>query len=190
MKEQMFFDSDFPEYEQLPRTFTIDFETIKKEDRTLTKITYNGRQVGDFIDNNSRENDNYRFHDVFHYTFAAVLGWSPCSRAMMKRKRKSSIDTDQFEDGARATITEEAISLMIFNYAKKKDFLIVEEKFDSQLLDFIKDFTSPFEVSIRSGYDWERAIFLGYSLFRSLVENDGGKVYFDMNTRTGTFSSK
>lgn len=187
MKELLFFDSDFPVYEQLPRSFTIDFETIENNGKTLTKITYGNQQVGDFIDNNSRENDNYRFHDVFHYTFAAVLGWSPCSRAMMKRKRKSNLDIDQFEDGARATITEEAISLMVFNYAKKRNLLTSDNNIESDILDFIKDFTSPFEVSIRTKGDWEEAILLGYSLFRNLVENDGGSIHFDMNNKKAQF---
>lgn len=180
MKNELFFDSDFPDNEQLPRTFTIDFETINKDNRTLTKITYNDKQVGDFIDDNYRVSDNYRFHDVFHYTFAAVLGWSPCSRAMMKRKRKSDLDIDQFEDGARATITEEAISLMVFNYAKKRNLLNTDKSIDIDLLEFIKDFTSPFEVSVRTKEDWQKAIFWGYSLFRRLVENNGGSIDFDM----------
>ena len=71
-KETKLFDSDFPEHEQLPRTFTIDFETIEREGKTMTKIIYQGMQVGDYIDDNSRVLDNYRFHDVFHYTFATV----------------------------------------------------------------------------------------------------------------------
>lgn len=187
MKELLFFDSDFPVYEQLPRSFTIDFKTIEINGKTLTKITYGNQQVGDFIDNNSRENDNYRFHDVFHYTFAAVLGWSPCSRAMMKRKRKSNLDIDQFEDGARATITEEAISLMVFNYAKKRNLLTSDNNIESDILDFIKDFTSPFEVSVRTKKDWEEAILLGYSLFRNLVENSGGSIHFDMINKKAQF---
>lgn len=187
MKDIILFDSEFPEDERLPRAFKIDFETIEKENKILTKVTFGNQQVGDFIDDNSRESDNYRFHDVFHYTFAAVLGWSPCSRAMMKRKRKSNLDIDQFEDGARATITEEAISLLVFNYAKKRSLLTSDNNIESYILDFIKDFTSPFEVSVRTKEDWEEAIILGYTLFRNLVKNGGGSIHFDMNRRTGTF---
>lgn len=187
MKELLFFDSDFPEYEQLPRNFTIDFQTIENGGKTVTKITCGNWQLGDFIDDNSRENDNYRFHDVFHYTFATVLGWSPCSRAMMKRKRKSRSDIDQFEDGARATITEEAISLIVFNYAKKRNLLNADRNVELELLEFIKDFTSPFEVSIRTCDDWEKAILLGYSLFRNLVDNNGGKIEFNMVKKSAKF---
>ena len=187
MKETLFYDSDFPECEQLPRNFTIDFETIESGNKILTKITYDTQQVGDFIDDNSRESDNYRFHDVFHYTFAAILGWSPCSRSMMRRKRKSDSDIDEFEDGARATITEEAISLMVFSYAKKRNLLTEDNNIDAELLGFIKDFTTPFEVSSCTKAEWEKAILLGYSLFRSLVKNNGGRIMFDMINRKATF---
>jgi|TARA_R110002020_G_scaffold103640_3_gene242867 hypothetical protein len=186
-KETKLFDSDFPEHEQLPRTFTIDFETIEREGKTMTKIIYQGMQVGDYIDDNSRVLDNYRFHDVFHYTFATVLGWSPCARAMLKRKRKSVSDIDQFEDGARATITEEAVSLIVFNYAKKRNLLDSDNNVESEILDFIKDSTSPFEVSKCTKEEWEKAILMGYSLFRNLVKHDGGKIYFDMNNKTARF---
>src|ERR1700742_230232 len=114
------FDINFTEREQLPRKFTINFETIIIGTKIKTRVSIDNFQVGDIIDDNSKENDAYRFHDVFHYTFAAILGWSPCARAMLKRKRKSAPQIDDFEDGARATITEEAISLMIFNKAKKR----------------------------------------------------------------------
>ena len=187
MKEMIFFDLNFPEQEQLPRTFTINFKTIEREGKTMTKITYKNKQVGDLIDDNSRLLDNYRFHDVFHYTFATVLGWSPCSRAMMKRKRKSISDFDQFEDGARATITEEAISLMVFNYARKRNLLDSDNNVESEILDFIKDFTSPFEVSKCTKEEWEKAILLGYTLFRNLVKHNGGNIRFDMISKTAHF---
>ena len=117
-----FFDSNYDEMEQLPRRFTVNFDSVKVGPKTKTRVSINGIQMGDFIDNNSKENDGYRFHDIFHYTFATMLGWSPCTRAMMKRKRKSSPIIDEIEDGARAAITEESISLIIFNKAKRKEF--------------------------------------------------------------------
>lgn len=182
-----FFDSSFKEQEQFPRTFTVSFETLPGGVRSKTKVSVNGTQVGDIIDDNSMEKDGYRFHDVFHYTFAALLGWSPCTRSMMKRKRKSNQLVDEIEDGARATITEEAISLLLFNEAKQGSFFKNYTNVDSRLLDQIKGMTGSFEVSARSKQDWEKAILTGYSLFRDLVNNDGGKVHFDMNTRSAIY---
>lgn len=184
---QTFFDSNFNEMEQLPREFTVNFDTIKIGSRIKTRVSINGMQVGDVIDNNSKENDEYRFHDVFHYTFATMLGWSPCTRAMLKRKRKSDPTTDEIEDGARATITEEAISLMIFNKAKRKNFFEEESKLSPTLLNQIKEMTSQFEVNVRSKKEWENAILKGYSLFRDLTKHNGGKVHFDMHNGVATY---
>jgi len=182
-----YFDSDFEEMEQLPRNFTVSFNSVEVGKKLKTRVSINEMQVGDFIDDNSKENDSYRFHDVFHYTFATILGWSPCARAMMKRKRKSNPNVDEIEDGARATITEEAISLMIFNKAKKKDFFEKDSKISASLLNHIKEMTTPFEVSVRSKKDWENAILTGYSLFRELQKNNGGKIHFNMLNKTAIY---
>jgi hypothetical protein len=183
------FDVNFKEIEQLPRKFTVNFDTLKAGSKIKTLVSINGEQVGDIIDDNSKENDEYRFHDVFHYTFATILGWSPCTRAMLKRKRKSIPMIDEIEDGARATITEEAISLMIFNKAKKKNFFEGESKVSPTLINQIKEMTSSFEVCARSKKEWENAILKGYSLFRELIKYKGGKIHFDMNERSAFYEN-
>ena len=189
MENRFYYDSNFPEVEQLPREFTVCFKTVDSGSKCKTLVSINGKQIGDLIDDNSRENDFYRFHDVFHYTFATILGWSPCTRAMMKRKRKSNPLTDEFEDGARATITEEAISLTIFNKAKQADFFKNQSKVSPSLLSHIKDMTSPFEVSSKSKKEWQKAILTGYSLFRQLVENNGGKIHFNMLDQAASYKN-
>lgn len=182
-----FFDYDFKEHEQLPRILTVSFETLPGNEYGKTRMSIDGTQVGDTIDDNSLEKDGYRFHDVFHYTFAVLLGWSPCTRSMMKRKRKSNQLIDEMEDGTRAMITEEAISLLIFNEAKQRSFFLDHNTVDSRLLDQIKGITTPFEVRARSKNDWQKAILIGYSLFRQLVNNQGGKVHFDMYNRSAIY---
>ena len=57
------------------------------------------------------------------------------------------------------------------------------------MLTLIKEMTSQFEVSIRSKKEWEGAILTGYSLFRDLVKNNGGKVHFDMLTQSAIFEN-
>ncbi len=187
MRKEKFFDTNFGEMEQLPRKFTVNFDTVNVGSKVKTRVSMNGMQVGDVIDNNSKENDEYRFHDIFHYTFATFLGWSPCTRAMLKRKRKSDPVTDEIEDGARATITEEAISLMIFNKAKKKNYFEKDTRISAALLNQIKEMTSQFEVNQRTKKDWENAILTGYGLFRELTRNNGGRVHFDMLDRKAEF---
>ena len=97
---KQYFDSDFIENEQLLREFTVEFDSVMVGTKNKIRVSVNEIQVGDIIDDNSKENDAYRFHDVFHYTFATMLGWSPCTRSMMKRKRKSNTTMDEIEDGA------------------------------------------------------------------------------------------
>lgn len=176
----IYFDDGFDAMEQLPRNFTVNFDSIIVSGKQKARISINGIQVGDSIDDNSSEEDFYRFHDVFHYTFATFLGWSPCTRVLMKRKRKSSPNIDDLEDGARAIITEEAISLLIFNQAKQKDFFEDGHSISPELLSQIKEITTPFEVSCRSEEEWKKAIDIGYFLFRELAKNNGGRVHFDM----------
>lgn len=169
--------------EQLPQFFTVHFE--ERDDETV-RITVDEIQIGDVIDDNSYEKDFYRYHDVFHYTFATFLDWSPCTRAMLKRKRKSMPNVDKCEDGARATITEEAISLMLFSEAKKTNYF-EKGKVSDTLLSFIKDMTEPFEVRNKTKKDWQVAILKGYELFKKLVENRGGKIKFDTKERSALF---
>jgi len=186
---KQYLDSDFDEMEQLPRKFTVNFVTIKFGSKLKTHVSINGMQVGDIIDDNSKEDDAYRFHDVFHYTFATMLGWSPCTRAMMKRKRKSNPVMDEIEDGARATITEEALSLIIFNEAKSKDYFKDVSRVSKNTLRIIKEMTQNFEVNIRTSKEWESAILKGYEVFRFLTNNNGGKVDFDTINREIHYSS-
>lgn len=181
-----YLDAAFSKREQFPREFTVSFDSINVDQKLKTRVSIDGKQVGDVIDDNSREEDAYRFHDVFHYTFATILGWSPCTRSMMRRKRKSVPQIDEIEDGARATITEEAISLMLFNKAKQKN-LFNQTRVSPYLLRHIKEMTSSFEVSVRSTKEWENAILIGYSLFRELAKNNGGKVHFNMVNQSAIY---
>lgn len=174
-----FFDEGFSINEQIPRQFSLHFLEYG-EDRKEVKVIFNEvYQIGDKINDNSYENDFYRYHDVFHYSFATILGWSPCARAMMKRKRKSNEALDRIEDGARAAITEEAISMIVFNEAKRNHYFKNCKKVSKTTLRIIKEMTENFEVKIRSSQEWEKAILKSYDIFRLLLENKGGKVEFD-----------
>jgi hypothetical protein len=183
-----FFDSEYKMEEQLPRNFTISFKEISVDGKKNVRILFNHKsQVGDMINDNAYKDDFYRYHDIFHYSFATLLGWSPCTRAMLKRKRKSSELLDEIEDGARATITEEALSMIIFNEAKHKDYFKSSKKVSKTTLRIIKEMTENFEVKVRSTSEWEKAILKSYNIFRSLVQNNGGTVEFNLMTRKITF---
>lgn len=183
-----FFDDAYCIEEQLPRKFTISFKELVVESEKVVRVILNDSlQLGDIIDDNAYENDYYRYHDIFHYTFASMLGWSPCARAMMKCKRKSNSQVDKVEDGARATITEEAISMIIFNEAKKKGFYENKSKVSKKILKIIKEMTQSFEVRIRSENEWQAAISKSYEMFRLLIKNNGGTVGFNSLKREISF---
>jgi uncharacterized protein YjhX (UPF0386 family) len=185
-KQDVFFDSSFGDNEKLPRSFAVSFSETETPGFPTVRVIVDGKdQAGDIIDDNSYENDGYRYHDIFHYTFATMLGWSPCTRSMFRKKRKSIPLIDKIEDGARATITEEAISLMVFNEAKRKNFFkSAKAKVSRQTLKTIKRMTEQFEVKVRSVEEWENAILKAYEIFRLLLQNKGGNVSFNMETRS------
>lgn len=180
-------NSDHFNNENLPQNFKVRFEEYDYLAYPQVRVTIEGNPVGDTIDDNSYNNDGYRYHDIFHLTFATLLGWSPCTRSMMKRKRKSDIEIDRVEDGARAAITEECISLMVFSRAKNKNFFQNINDIDADLLLTIKEMTAPFEVSSRSTEDWRNAIFEAYKMFSLLMENKGGIITFNSDLRTSNF---
>lgn len=69
------FDDAFPEEQRLPRQFTVEFSTTEDESgRLRAHMRFEGDSLGDPIDDNARYADDYRFHDVFHLSHAAVLG--------------------------------------------------------------------------------------------------------------------
>lgn len=180
MNNQIFFDSDYEMTEQIPKHFTVSFQEFNEGSKAQVKVIFNDNiQVGDIISDNSNKNDFYRYHDIFHYSFATLLGWSPCTRAMVKCKRKSNHLIDEIEDGARATITEEAISMIIFNEAKRKNYFKGISKVSKTTLRIIKEMTENFEVNVRNESEWEAAILKAYKAFRFLIQNKGGKVEFD-----------
>jgi len=180
-------NSDHFNNESLPQNFKVRFEEYDYLAYPKVRVTIDGNPVGDTIDDNSYNNDGYRYHDIFHLTFAALLGWSPCTRSMMKRKRKSKLEIDRVEDGARAAITEECISLMIFSRAKNKNFFQNKNDIDSNLLSTIKEMTEPFEVRSKTVEDWRSAIFEAYKMFSLLMKNKGGNVLFDTTNKIVKF---
>lgn len=186
---QSFFDTGYPLQEQFPRQFTVKFDETESSKNAKVTISVNGNRIGDTITDNSYKDDAYRFHDVFHLSYVAILGWSPCIRNMLHIKRKSDDRIDEVEDGARAIITEEAISLLVFGYARKQKLFSDANRVDPQLLKTIETLVSDFEVSNRSLIEWEKAILDGYDVFRKLKENRGGVVHVDMLERKISFTN-
>jgi NTP pyrophosphatase (non-canonical NTP hydrolase) len=182
------FDDQYPPAERLPRAGTFEFvASVSDAGRPTVRVRHDGRWMGDPLTDNSHVDDAYRFHDVFHLAYAAVLGWSPVTRKLMGRKRKSNPDIDEAEDGGRAIVGEEGIALMAFAYAASHNYLEGVTRLDFPFLNVIKDITAPYEVGVRTAADWERAILTGFTAWRALRDNNGGAVILDATNRSLAF---
>ena len=174
------FDEDFPEAERLPRR--MDISIGGDSGRAIT--TVNGVKLGSQLRDNRYEDDGYRYHDIFHLSYASVLGWSPTVRALLRRKRKSDPKVDEVEDGGRAIVIEEGIAGMVFSYAERRNYLEGAEGVDYDVLRTVKDMTSHLEVSRCTEGDWERAIMTGFQVWRQVRTNGGGRLWVDLERGT------
>lgn len=168
--------------ERIPPFLPVDFREIQVGSKTVVVQSAFTIKIGDPLTDNIGESDLYRFHDVFHLAYAAVLGWSPVMRALLKCKRKSHPSLDENQDGARAILIEEGLSTFIFNHAKPH-FFADATGVDYRLLSTIKEFVKGYEVEDQPLWAWERAILRGYEMFRELSARRCGRVTLDMSRR-------
>lgn len=169
--------------EQLPRKMRV---LIYEREVNGTKFVFQksgGVLLGDRLTDNHLPPDDYRFHDVFHLAHAAVLGWSPTTRALLNIKRKSQKAVDENEDGARANLIEEGLTTWIFETAKQHRFFANTPKLGLDLLKDVKRFVRGYEAEKLPMWLWESAILQGYAVFRELQAARSGVVLTDMAQR-------
>ena len=183
------FDAKFPKNERLPRRFEVDLIDVEGDMRQHVRILIDGKQFGEDLTDNAYDPDGYRFHDVFHFAYAAVLGWSPITRGLLRRKRKSRPLLDEVEDGGRAAVIEEGVVALAFDYARRHHFLDGVAAIDFQLLRTIKDMTSHLEVRQCTTGEWEQAILQGFDVWRVVLAARGGRIAVDLDARCITFLS-
>jgi NTP pyrophosphatase (non-canonical NTP hydrolase) len=179
--ERHWFDRPYPDDEQFPRKFEVLFAEKDIGRSVLVKISVNGVTVGDQLTDNAYDPDGYRYHDAFHLAFVAVLSWSPVIRALLRRKRKSNPTTDEYEDGARAIAVEEALSIFVFNRAKKAEYFEDSTFIGFGLLQSVQALVGELEVKDCTAKQWKRAIFEGYRVFRMLRDRHGGLLSLDLD---------
>lgn len=164
-----FRDRDLANFEQLPRKTKIEIIQFKTNGKTSTLMRMDGFNIGDRLTDNSNDDDGYRFHDVFHWSYVAVMGWSPVVRSILNKKRKSTPKVDEVQDGARAKIIEEAIAIHVYNYARDHGFF-ASGGIDQSLIKAIKGLARGLEVEDALDWEWKKAILEGYRVFRQLKE--------------------
>ncbi len=180
------FDETYPADQQLPKKITFRIDQDEKGKVRMSVELKDGGEIalGARVTDNAYFEDGYRFHDVIHMSFMAVLGWSPVMRALMNRKRKSNAKVDEVEDGARAINLEESVSAMIYEHARTVHYFKDEKHVPFELLKWIEKLTRSLEVS-QLTYDlWNEAIIQGYSVWRDTFDNNGGFIDCDFTKRT------
>jgi NTP pyrophosphatase (non-canonical NTP hydrolase) len=172
--------TDLPS-EQFPRVMRILFKELKVGQRLFTFQSMNGVNIGDRLTDNSIEEDDYRFHDVFHLAFAGILGWSPVLRSLLGVRRRSRPDIDEVQDGARAKITEEGISNWVFSHGLRHEAFEHVDSLDFALLKTIGQMVKGYEAESLMPWMWEKAILDGFRIFRFLRHHRGGLVTADLD---------
>lgn len=179
------FDEGNDAEEQLPRMMEIDVyeRTVRGQVYVFQRSL--GVYVGDRLTDNAIEPDDYRFHDVFHYAYVAVLGWSPVIRALLRLKRKSDPKLDDAEDGARAILIEEGVTSWLFGQAQQLNFFdgVKPGGLPLDMLKHVRQFVAGYEADRCPLWLWEEAILQGYAAFRFLQKNRRARIGIDFARR-------
>ncbi|MGC1289015.1 MAG: hypothetical protein WA895_39345 [Streptosporangiaceae bacterium] len=142
-----------------------------------------GAELGDPLTDNTRRVDAYRFHDAIHLGFMAVLGWSPVMRALLRLKRKSSPEADEFEDGARAIFAEEGLAAMLSRLAPGRTGFLSKTSIDGGVIEVAKAAATGLEAEAVPGWLWQSAICQGFTAMHLLNQNGGGYLVADLDNR-------
>ncbi len=169
--------------EQLPRFLRVEIYEREINGKVFAFQKTGGILLGDRLTDNHLPEDDYRFHDVFHLANAAILGWSPITRTLLKIKRKSQPKIDENEDGARANLIEEGLTIWIFETAKLHQFFANTPQLGLDILKAVKQFVRGYEAERLPMWLWERAILQGYAAFRELQKHRKGVIVVDMEQR-------
>ncbi|TQM57854.1 nucleoside triphosphate pyrophosphohydrolase family protein [Humibacillus xanthopallidus] len=181
-------DANYPPGERLPRRGVVDLVVGQRDDGSdVVRMMVDGVQIGSDLTDASAVDDGYRYHDVFHLAFATLLGWSPVTRALMGRKRRSNPVVDEQEDGGRAVAIEEGLSAAVFAYAAQHDYLEGVERLDQSLLLQVEQLTGQMEVGVRTPAQWEHAILTAFTVWRRVRAAGRGRIVFDADAGTFKF---
>ena len=143
-------------------------------------------QIGDGLDDNTIQDDGYRYHDVIHLAHATVLGWSPVLRALIGAQRRHVGDCDRVQDGARAKAIEEGLVAFVFNYLAPYEFST--EHLDWTLFKHIRRTVRGLEVANQPIVAWRSAYKQAFQVFLKLCDNRGGVIECDLDQRRLMFS--
>lgn len=175
------FDAGFPNHERFERLMVFEMREVPHKGGLASRMSLGDELIGDPLTDNRQDDDDYRFHDVFHMAYAAVMGWSPTLRRLLKRKRKSNPRVDEAQDGARAILIEEGVATWIFNHAQRLELFEGIKTLDYSMLKTVKEFVKGYEAERCPLWCWEEAILQGYEAFRAMRANRSGRLIVDLD---------
>jgi len=178
------FDFGFHEDERLPEKFEI---LIKQRSNGQSCLQWNGVFIGDPLTDNIGDPDGFRFHDIFHFSHAAILHWSPTFRALIKHKRKSDRAIEEAQDSGRAIVVEEGLTAWLFARSKDLNLFDNQTSVSFDLLKTVHQFVRGYEVEACPLKLWEDAILQGYKVFRQVRAHQGGIITGCRKDRTLAF---
>jgi NTP pyrophosphatase (non-canonical NTP hydrolase) len=146
-----------------------------------------GGAIGDALSDNARRVDGYRFHDAIHLGFLAVLGWSPVMRSVLGLKRHDDDDADEGEDSARPIFAEEGLAAILYRLSETRMGFGHSLNIDGEIIEVIRGSVVDTEVERIPGWAWRRAIKDGFRVMHELIENHGGIVTANLDTRELSF---
>lgn len=144
-------------------------------------------KIGDDLNDNTRKDDGFRYHDVIHMTFAAYIGWSPFLRRQLGVQRLDG-DEEEWEDNARARFSEEGVVAAVWAMAKSRNDFKSPQSVNEETLEFVDALTDGFEASAVPAWLWRQAISKACTNAKLLKENEGGFITLNTKDRTAVFS--
>jgi NTP pyrophosphatase (non-canonical NTP hydrolase) len=184
------FDHKADRTERLPRNFTVDILPVGRDrgPEERIEVRYRGKPVGSRLGDNTYDASGYRFHDIFHLSNAAILGWSPVSRAQLfDCKRREQEIIGEVEDGGRAIVIEEGMAAFLFEHARHHHWFEEVNSLDYNILKTIRVMTADLEVRNRPLWEVEKAVLQGFAVWRQVRDANGGRVIGDLYRRSIEF---
>lgn len=162
---------------EIPRKFEVVITEAFKDGRFVAKSFYKEKPFGNDLTDNNYVDDGYRFHDIFHLAYAAVLGWSPLVRNFIGCQRNI------YDDSLAAIKIEEMISAVVFALSEP-DFYKNNKNVKKKILTTIQKFITTLEVKDRSFQEWEKAILVGFDAWHKIRKYRRGIVKVNLNRKT------
>lgn len=160
----------------LPEKFNIDFRQFDNAP-PVVRVYYNGRQIGNELNDNSRIEDGYRYHDAFHFCYLVHTGQLHVIDALI-----SGADTKSPE-WKKKCLFEEIFSLMSFK-ARYFPLQVDRDMPRKSFVDLMSDLSKIIAIEYLQPEMVTPIVTDFYRNFDLLYKNKGGTLICDTALKT------